>query len=87
MLAAMSRPPGPRNGRPTAETVPEVTRVAPVGVSVTVHTGVPMVASTSLHATDGAEPVSTATAARSPSASTARTSPTALRPSEKVTVT
>src|SRR4051812_25246868 len=88
MLPAMRRPPGPRNARATADTLPNVTRVPPPEVAAAPKTSVPTMApAPSAHSRAVPEPVSTLTTARSPSKSTPATVPRVERPSAKVTVT
>src|SRR6185369_3277716 len=87
-LPAIRRPPGPRNARPIAETVPRVTRVPPVGDAAAPNTMAPTAGPLPLlHASADAPAVSACTTARSPSRSTPATVPRVDRPSPKVTVT
>src|SRR5439155_1762194 len=87
-LPPIRRPPGPRNERSTALTVPKVTRGPPAGVAAAANTTEPIAGpSPSAHVSAGAPAVSIAITARSPSTSMPASRPAAERPSENVTVT
>src|SRR2546421_8426034 len=86
-LPPMRQPRGPRKARPTAETVPKVTRRPPPTVAATANTALPPDApDPGSHWMAGASPVSTVRPARSPSTATPAAVPTPTRPSAKVTV-
>lgn len=83
-----SRPRGPRKARSVPDTVPKVSRHPPPAMATAVATTLPNTALAAGSKGSGdVAPVSTDTTARSPSASTPATVPTAVSPSAKCTVT